>query len=136
MSSIAGPPRRIGGLAEASGMRFRRVRGVALGGMLVLGSIVLWLGIPAGWLWLFSWTGDHYFRVYLETLIASPPTMAAWGWCLQRINRVYLMTGRRPGLLETSLTLSVILAIVGLVVWLVFLGGPHNHPRARRVVAG
>jgi predicted permease len=102
--------------------------GSALAGSLVLGSIVMWLGIPAGWLWLFSTTGDDYFRVYLETLIATPPTMAAWGWCLHRINRVYLSTGRRSDLLATAMTLSVILAIVGLAMWVVFLGGPHNHP--------
>jgi len=49
-----------------------------LGLVLPIGSLVLWLGIPAGWLLVFSRTGHDYFRIYFETLAVAPPTMIAW----------------------------------------------------------
>jgi hypothetical protein len=109
------------------------ILGLGLG----VGSLVLWLGIPAGWLWIFSHATDNYFDIYLGTLAAAPPTMIAWGWFLHRLNRMYLTmteTGDRSGprrrhhLLETFMTISVLAAILAFLAWIVFLGPAFHLP--------
>lgn len=125
----------------------RGARKVALAAVLALGSLLMWTGIPAAWLWLCSQASDQYLTVYAAALIGCPLTMAAWGWCLQQINRVYLRISGRPetprarpdwmralgarrersgGLLETWMTISAVLAILVALVWFVFFGVPGN----------
>jgi protein-S-isoprenylcysteine O-methyltransferase Ste14 len=42
-----------------------------LGLVLALGSLALWLGIPAGWLLLFSRIETDYLKIYFGTLAAA-----------------------------------------------------------------
>lgn len=114
---------------------------VLLAGALILGSVVLWLGIPLGWLWLLSKSGRSYFDTLIGAIALSTVTMVLWGWCLHRINKVYLQitqsesrgSGRRPripadGLLEVCMTTSVILAIAAMFAWLIIFGGSGQLP--------
>ena len=125
----------------------RRAAELGLMAALALGSLLLWIGIPGAWLWLWSQASSQYLVVLGAALVGCPLTMAAWGWCLHRINRVYLRVSEtpeaprtRPGwtramgvgrerarsVLETWMTISVVLAIVAFVAWCLFFGAPGN----------
>jgi hypothetical protein len=115
--------------------------------LIFLGSLVLWLGIPAGWIWLASQLVDRYPSVYAIAIVACPATMAGWGWVLYRIYAVYVgVRGvrdeqprsawlkslsaergpRRPrSVLDVSMTVSVIVALLVIAIWFFFFA--HNY---------
>src|SRR5207247_11053017 len=74
----------------------RRAAELALMAVLALGSLLLWVGIPAVWLWVWSQASDRYLTIYAAALIGCPLAMAALAWCLHRINRVYLRISEAP----------------------------------------
>jgi hypothetical protein len=121
--------------ARHDGLRMRLAEGILVAA-LALGSLAMWLGIPVGWLWLLSRTSTRYLTIYGVALVACPPTMAAWGWCLHRINRLYLKLRETPGyrstlarpekVLEVFMTVSVVLAVATLIAWAIFFGAPGN----------
>ena len=71
--------------------------------LIVLGSALLWMGVPVAGLWLSARvTGDPLGAV-LFALLAIPVTMVAFGWLLSRVNARYEalrggapFVGRRP----------------------------------------
>ena len=115
----------------------------ALGLVIVVGSLVMWIGIPLFWVWLAGQLIDEYPSIYLLSLAACPLTMILWGWALYRINSVYVeltppraeapgtqrsawlgsLSGeRRPRrrqatLLDLSMIVSVIIALTAMAVW-------------------
>jgi type VI protein secretion system component VasF len=119
-----------------------RVTALVLVVVMAAGSLVLWIGIPAAWLWVWSQLTAHNL----------PVTMAAWAWGLHRVNRVYLRIAHTPesprphtawlrsmsgssrrqprGVLEICMTVSVVLALVTFVVWFFFFtaGGSQTAP--------
>jgi hypothetical protein len=131
---------------------WERVTALGLVVVMAAGSLVLWIGIPAAWLWLWSQLTPHYLSVYAAALIGCPLTMAAWAWGLHRVNCVYLRiahtpesprphtawlrsmsgSGRRQprGVLEICMTVSVVLALVTFAVWFFFFtaGGSQTAP--------
>lgn len=123
----------------------RRVAEYTLIALIFSGSLVLWLGIPLGGLWLVSKLSDSRLIVIFAVLgVVCPLAMLALGLVLARLNGAYYRLlgappdGRRtPGwrtslsgdrsparrpraVLETSLTLSVLIALVAFVVWFLF----------------
>jgi hypothetical protein len=100
-----------------------RVSRLALAVLLALGSLMMWIGIPAAWLWAWSMISDRYLTVLLAGLAGCPVVMIGWGWCLGRINRAYRGSDYA---LEMSMTISVLLAIAGFIAWIIFLGAPGN----------
>ena len=122
----------------------------ALGIVIVLGSLGMWLGIPAFWIWVAGQLIHEYPSIYMLALGACPLTMIVWGWLLYRINAVYaeltppppdapgaqrsawlgsLSAERRPRrrqptLLDVSLVISVIVALTVMAVW--FFAFAHN----------
>ncbi len=93
--------------------------------MIFLGSLVLALGIPAG-AWLLITRFGHVSVVYWLVLPGCPLAMVAWGILLGRLNRAYV--GRRAdddehpqdgGVLEASLVVAVLAAIILLVAFLI-----------------
>jgi hypothetical protein len=108
------------------------------------GSLLLWLGIPAAGLWLVSQLMENGLWVVLTVLgVVCPLLMIALAILLGRLNGAYYRAvgadpGRRPpawrsslsgdrtparrprNVLEVSLTLSVVIAIVALAVWFFF----------------
>jgi hypothetical protein len=107
-----------------------------------LGSLVMWIGLPLGWLWLVTRVIHHYPEAYAGALFGCPVTMTLLGLMLARLDSFYLrlrgghpehhrtawlksLSGERPGrrprtVLETSMTISVVLAMIAITIWFFF----------------
>jgi hypothetical protein len=107
-----------------------------------LGSLVMWIGLPIGWLWLVTRVIKGNPEAYAAALFGCPVTMTLLGVLLARLNGSYLkLTGahpqqhrtawlkslsgergtRRPRtVLETSMTISVVLALIAITIWFFF----------------
>jgi hypothetical protein len=122
----------------------------ALACVIVVGSLITWIGIPLVWVWIAGQLIDEYPSIYLLALAACPLTMIIWGWALYRINLIYLdlsppppdapgtqrsawlgslSDNRRPkrrqaSLLDVSMIVSVIIALTAMAVW--FFAFAHN----------
>ena len=59
-------------------------------------SLVLWIGVPLGWLWIAAQVSSDYQTIYLWALFAIPVTMVGVGWVLYRINAVYVRVSDEP----------------------------------------
>jgi hypothetical protein len=112
----------------------RRAAAVLLGAAILIGSLML-VAIPIGWLWLLSQLGQPYLAVYFLALGGCPIMMVAWGLLLLRLNRLYARFGdgadETRELLELSIALSVVVAVVILAAWLILFpdgGGPVQGP--------
>ena len=106
------------------------------------GSFVVWVGIPAGFIWLSSKTAKNLEGALLILLGACPLAMVSFGLVLAKLNGLYLrasgahpdqrraawlksLTGERtvrrpPPVLEMSMTISAAIALVALFVWFFF----------------
>ena len=62
----------------------------ALACVIVVGSLVFWIGIPLFWIWVAGQLIDEYPSIYLLALAACPLTMIVWGWVLYRVNAIYV----------------------------------------------
>src|SRR5436305_8489920 len=125
------------------GRRSTRLAEIVLIAVMGVGSLFLWIGIPAGWLFIASRLSSDYPKIYLLALIFCPLTMIAFGWFLLRVNGRYLdlfpdaeerrprgreawlgavgadASTRRPWpALETFMSISVALAVGALRSWL------------------
>ena len=125
---------------------YRAVLAVAI----VVGSLIFWIGIPLFWIWIAGRLTEEYPSIYLFSAAACPLTMIAWGWVLYRLNAIYVhlsppppdapgtqrsawlgsLSGeRRPrrraaSLLDVSMVVSVIIALMAMAVW--FFVFAHN----------
>jgi hypothetical protein len=119
----------------------------ALAAVIFLGSLAMWIGLPVAWVWLVSRFADHYPDVYAGALFGCPLTMALLGLLLARLNALHLrMSGNDPGssrsawlkslsgdrvarrewtVLDRSMVVSVLLAIMTLAVWYFFFA--HSY---------
>jgi hypothetical protein len=105
-----------------------------LGLLIFLGSLLL-VAIPIGWLWLLSQLGQPYLGVYFLALAGCPAAMIAWSAGLLRLNRLYArVSGGGEGaeeLLQASIAIAVVLAVLLLAAWLILYpagGGPIQGP--------
>lgn len=122
----------------------------ALACVIVVGSLIFWIGIPLFWIWVAGRLTEEYPSIYLFAAAACPLTMICWGWVLYRVNAVYLeLTPPRPDapgvqrsawlgslsdnrkpkrrqvtLLDVSMIVSVIIALTSMAVW--FFAFAHN----------
>jgi hypothetical protein len=122
----------------------------ALGSVIVLGSLGMWVGIPAFWIWVIGQLISEYPSIYMLASAACPLTMILAGWALYRVNRVYVEMfqlpadapgtqrsawlgslsaerkprRREPTLLDVSMVVSVMVALTAIVVW--FFAFAHN----------
>jgi hypothetical protein len=118
--------------------------------LIVLGSVAMWVGIPAFWIWLAGRLMVEYPSIYMIALAACPLSMILWGWALYRINAVYLEVSppppdlpgtqrsawlgslssertprrRQATLLDVSMIVSVIIALSVMFIW--FFAFAHN----------
>ena len=119
--------------------------------MMAVGSVILWIGIPVGWVWVASQTvktSQPSLGPYLLVLFAVPISMWVWGKLLFRMNGVYSrLTGRtyevrtqlpwhksmrgergsgRPTtVLDIVMIVSVSIALAAFGVWFfIFAGSP------------
>jgi uncharacterized membrane protein YbhN (UPF0104 family) len=112
-----------------------RIREYALVAAIFATSLLLWIAAPLGALWVTSQlTDDAFAIVFGGAAFVLPVLMAVFGLLLARLNGAYLRAvavgserfpERRPkNVLEVSLTLSVMVAAAGLVVFFLFFA--HN----------
>jgi hypothetical protein len=118
--------------------------------VIVVGSLIFWIGIPLFWIWVAGQLISEYPSIYLLALAACPLTMIAWGWVLYRVNAIYLELAppppdspgvqrsawlgslsdnrkpkrRQATLLAVSMIVSVIIALTAMAVW--FFAFAHN----------
>jgi hypothetical protein len=116
--------------------------------LMALGSLALWIALPAAWLWVTRDLQSVATR-FLIVIAGCVITMMAGGWFLFRLEAVYArITGtavpaletprylrtaaeerrprRRLTLLEICLVASALVALAALVVWWVFLADSAN----------
>lgn len=131
---------------NASGLGLAKVSLIAL---MALGSLLLWIGIPVGWLWIGSQfqegSGQASFGLYMGVLLGIIVSMAAMGKILHRLNGVYgRLTGSevvrvrlpwhrslrgesegRPQrqILDVVMVISVMSAGIVFLIWFLFFAG-------------
>lgn len=117
-----------------------------LAAVIVVGSAILWIGIPVLGLWLAGEFASDATSFLFATLGGIPLAMVAFGWVLYRVNDVYergrvgrgapahsawlvssseeraqSRRARAPRrLIDVAMTASVSLALVILAVWFFF----------------
>ncbi len=98
-------------------------------GLMIVGGLVLWIGVPAGVLWGLGELVDTKSQHLLLGLVAVPLGMAVCGIFLVKLNRAYLnvtdpveVPGTKPsgGPLESIVAACAAVAIIGFVVWMIF----------------
>jgi hypothetical protein len=117
--------------------------------LMAVGSVILWIGIPIGWVWVASRTvktSQPTLGPYLLVLLAIPLSMWIWGKLLFRLNDVYSRltgqthevrtqlpwhksmrgersTNRPTTVLDLVMIVSVSLALTAFGVWFFFFAG-------------
>ncbi len=114
---------------------------VLTGVIMVGASLLLWIGVPAGWLWVGSQvqgsTGNVGTAIAVM-LVGAIASIVALAWVLGRLNRVHedlrAARGAEAGapLLEVVLVVTAAIALIGFAIWFfVFAGpGPELAPRS------
>ena len=78
----------------------RRLLAALLIALMAIGSILLWLGIPVGWLYLVSRlvkSSQPSIGPYVLLIVGIPASMIVVGKALSKLNRVYgEVTGTTP----------------------------------------
>jgi ABC-type dipeptide/oligopeptide/nickel transport system permease component len=107
--------------------------------LLGLGTLVLWIGIPAGILWALSKLTESSTKHFLLALVLIPTAMVLFAIVLAWVNALYLrVIGAMPseedeeggrwrwrGPLGLFLSVSMVVALVALIVWMLFIA---DHP--------
>ena len=128
---------------------FTSLAGLLLILLMIVGSLVLWIGVPVGWLYLASQlteTSSPTIGPYILVIIAIPVSMAIVGRFLFRLNDVYgRVTGTTPEVrvrapwlksvrgergsgrprtvLDVVMVLSVATAVLAMLIWFFFFAG-------------
>jgi hypothetical protein len=127
----------------------RRFAGALLIAVMAVGSVLLWIGIPVGWLYLASRVANSAqpsMGPYLMVLVGIPATMIVMGKLLAALDRTYgRVTGTAPqarvqapwhrslrgdrssarprSVLDVVMVCSVALAVVCFAVWFFLFAG-------------
>jgi hypothetical protein len=131
----------------------RTIATMPVAGLLILlmaaGSVILWIGIPVGWLYLASQLVDSSqptLGPYVLVIVGIPVTMAIFGKLLFKLDRIFervagresvtdfrppwlkSMRGERESsrklsVLEGVMIVSVSLAVVALGIWFALFAG-------------
>ena len=124
-----------------------RVELAALAVVIVLGSALVWIGVPIGGLWLAGRVTTDALRAVLFSLLAIPTTMVVLGFLLYRAGGHYerlrgterrapsppswrsslseerardrRRKGGRP-LIDISMTVSAVTALIVMAIWFFF----------------
>ena len=103
----------------------RRLLAALLIALMAIGSILLWLGIPVGWLYLVSRlvkSSQPSMGPYVLLIVGIPASMIVVGKALSKLNRVYgEVTGTTPTMRARS-------------PWMKSMRGERESGRARTVL--
>src|SRR5689334_21183791 len=107
---------------------------VLTGVIMVGASLALWIGVPAGWLWIGSQVQGSSGSVgtaIAVMLVGAVVSIVALAWVLGRLNRVHehLRAARGaeqtgPPLLEVVLVVTAAVALIAFAIWFFVLAGP------------
>lgn len=123
----------------------KRLEAALLATSIVIGSGLLWIGIPVGTFWLAARVTSDSVRGVLFSLLVIPTAMAGGAFCLYRVNaRFEQVLGKDPGprrppswrgslgegrgssrplrLIDVAMTASALIALVLFLVW--YFGSP------------
>jgi hypothetical protein len=101
--------------------------------IMVGASLLLWLGIPVGWLWIGSQVqaSTGVGTAIAVMLVGSIVSIVAIAWVLGTLNRLHerLLEARGverqgPPLLEVVLVVTAAITLVGFALWFFVLAGP------------
>jgi hypothetical protein len=123
----------VDGLGRHRGGRSTRVLLLVLMGV---GSLVLWIGIPVGILWVLSRLTESSTQHFVLAIVAIPAAMVLFAAVLSWLNGLYLRVigalgpedgdedrrRRLSGPLELFLYASMAIAVAVLFAWILFLG--------------
>jgi nitric oxide reductase large subunit len=108
--------------------------GVILVLMMLGGGLLLWVGVPVGWLWVGSQVQgatDSIGTAILVMLVGVVASIVAVVPILGWLNRKHLELRASRGLdthgqtaLEAVMTVSVTVAVIAFVVWFFVIAGP------------
>ncbi len=110
---------------------------VALVAGMLIGCLLLWVGVPLGWLWIGSQvqaSSSSLGAALVVTMAGTIISITILIWILLRLNRVHyeLLEGRnrlpRSSALEVILVSSAGIAIVGFGVWFFLFAGASPLP--------
>ena len=97
-------------------------------------SLLLWIGVPAGWLWIGSQIQGSTGKVGTAILVmlgGAIVSIIALAWVLGKLNRAHehLLAARGaertgPPMLEVVLVVTAIIALVGFALWFFLFAGP------------
>jgi hypothetical protein len=106
--------------------------------MMLLGGLVLWLGLPVGWLWVGSQVQGSTdslgaaLAVMAVGLVASiAVVVAVLGWMSQQhaeLREARGLEGRGQVALEGIMAVSATLAVAGFVAWFLLFSGSSPIP--------
>jgi hypothetical protein len=108
---------------------------VGLVGVMLVGFLLLWVGVPLAWLWIGSQlqSDSSVGTALMVTMVGALVSIAVIAPLLVMVNRRYIELREARGLpvgnsspLEVMLVISAGLAIVGFGVW--FLGFSGSSP--------
>jgi hypothetical protein len=132
-----------------------RVAAGCLAVVIVAGSVLVWIGVPAAGFWAAAQVTSDGVAAVLLALLVIPPTMAASGWLLYLVGARYEVLRGRPRrprsapawrvslgeeradarrraegrpLVEVAMTVSAVAALVVLVVWFFFFAELRLSP--------
>ena len=117
------------------------ISGLILMVIMLGGSLLLWIGVPAAWLYVGSrveGATNHLGAALAVTMVGVVVSILAIVPCLGWLNGKYVELREARGLeshghtaLEAVMTISAIIAVVGFSIWFfVFAGpGPMLAPR-------
>jgi hypothetical protein len=132
-----------------------RLAAACLAAVIVLGSALLWIGVPVGGVWLAGRLTSDGVTVLLVALLGIPAAMVGVGWVLNRASARYeALRGRGPDapsppswraslgeerarvrrgrgprrLIDVAMTVSASAALVVLAVWFFFFAELHLSP--------
>jgi hypothetical protein len=107
---------------------------VLTGVIMVGASLLLWIGVPAGWLWIGSQvqgsTGSIGTAIAVM-LLGTIVSIIAIAWVLGKLNHAHEhlreqrgVESTGPPLLEVVLVVTAAIALVGFAIWFFVLAGP------------
>jgi hypothetical protein len=101
--------------------------------IMIFGGLVLWIGVPVGWLWIGSQiqgstgnVGTAIGAMFLGVLVSVVILAMGLGW----LNRRYMELRRARGLQDTAsplervMVITAAIAVVGFTVWFLGVAGP------------
>lgn len=103
-------------------------------GIMLVGGVVLWVGVPVGWLWIGSQVqgSTHSIGTALGVaMVGAIASIMAIASLLGWLNRKHLelveargIKARGTSILEYILAITAGIAVLGFTVWFVLFAGP------------